>query len=96
MNVTLDPAQAGLASTEIVRLTGFNGFTMIVLLALTEGQGPVVVSTRIAEPLKPAGGVQVALRSLAEGLNVPPPDELQLPPVALPPTDPPKAVEVCP
>lgn len=96
MKVTLDPAQTGLVSVEIVRLTGFKGFTMIVLLALAEEQGPVVVSTRVAVPLKPAGGVQVALRSLAEGLNVPPAEELQLPPMALPPTDPPKAAEVCP
>lgn len=58
-------------------------------MAGAHGAIPVVVSVSVAVPEKAAGGVQVALGEVADGLNVPPALELQVTPVA----DPPKAPE---
>ena len=72
--------------------------TVTVRFILTAGQGaiPVVVSVSVALPLYPAGGVQVAFRVFAFGLNVPPAELVQSPPVADPPMTPPSAVLVPP
>jgi hypothetical protein len=73
------------------------GFTTIVLLEVVVPQGPpLVVSTKVAVPEYAGGGVQVAFKSVALGLNVPPAVVLQVPPVAPPPTEPPKFAEVPP
>jgi hypothetical protein len=73
------------------------GFTTIVLLKVVVPQEPpLVVSTRVAVPEYAGGGVQVAFRSVALGLNVPPAVVLQVPSVAPPPTEPPKFAEVPP
>lgn len=72
--------------------------TVTVLLADAEEQGaiPVVVSTNVAVPLNPAIGVHVALSVLASGLKVPPEVVLHAPPVAPPPTEPPRPMVVPP
>ena len=57
---------------------------------------PLLVKVKVAVPLNPAGGVQVAFKLVALGLKVPPAFEDQVPPVAEPPTLPPKAAEVPP
>lgn len=74
------------------------GTTTTFLLAATDEQGfiPVVVSVKVAVPLYPAGGVHVAFRVFASGLNAPPCGLLHVPPVALPPTEPPNKPVVPP
>jgi hypothetical protein len=57
---------------------------------------PLVVRVSVAVPVYAGGGVHVALRVVAVGLNVPPAGVDHVPPVALPPTDPPRAVVVPP
>jgi hypothetical protein len=72
------------------------GFTVTFLLAVAVPQDPPeVVKVSVAEPLYPAGGVQVAFRFVAEGLKVPPALLVHVPPVA-PPTEPPSAAVVPP
>ena len=56
----------------------------------------MVLSVNVAVPLNPTGGVQVAFKVLALGLNVPPALVLQVPPVAAPPIEPFRAVVVPP
>lgn len=71
------------------------GLTTIVLEAVLTQDPPVVVSVKVAIPVYPAGGVQVAFKFDALGLNVPPmPPSDHTPPVADPPTLPPKGAEV--
>ena len=58
---------------------------------------PEVVKVKVAVPLYPDGGVQVAFKVAASGLNVPPtPPSDQVPLVAEPPTEPPNGEEVPP
>ena len=66
------------------------GLTVTILVSVTAAQGaiPVLVSVRVAVPLNPGGGVQVALRVLASGENVPPDGVDQVAPVADPPVIP--------
>ena len=73
------------------------GFTVIVFDAEADPQEPPdVVSARVAVPEYPAGGVHVAFKSLAFGLKVPPASVDHVPPVALPPIEPPRAAVVPP
>jgi hypothetical protein len=73
------------------------GVTTWVLLAVVVPQGPpLVVSTNVAVPLYPAGGVHVAFRLVAEGVKVPAALVDHVPPVAEPPTLPPNGSEVPP
>ena len=55
-----------------------------------------MVKVRVAVPENAAGGVQVAFKSFGFGINVPPDGVDHVPPVALPPTEPPKATVVPP
>jgi hypothetical protein len=57
------------------------------------GAIPVVVSVRTAVPVNEPGGVQMAFKVLAFGLNVPPAGVVQVPPEADPPTMPVSDVE---
>jgi hypothetical protein len=57
---------------------------------------PFVVSVRVAVPKYAKGGVHVALRVVAFGIKVPPAGVDQVPPIAEPPTVPPKGEEVPP
>jgi hypothetical protein len=61
-----------------------------------QGLPPLVVNVNVANPENPAGGVQVAFKVVALGLNVPPAGLDQVPPVAEPPTEPPNGAEVPP
>jgi hypothetical protein len=71
--------------------------TVIVFESVAGPQEPpLVVRVRVAVPLYPAGGVQVASRSVSDGEKVPPAGVDQVPPVAEPPTEPPRAAEVPP
>ena len=73
------------------------GFTTWVLLAVAEPHDPpLLVSVSVAVPLKPAGGDQVAFKVVAFGLKVPPDAVDHVPPVADPPTMPPRGEEVPP
>ena len=63
-------------------------------VAGTQGAIPVVVNVNIAVPLKLAGGVQVAFKSVAVGVKVPPAGVDHIPPVADPPIAPDKAMVV--
>lgn len=74
------------------------GLTIISTLSETEAHGaiPVVVSMRVAVPLKPAGGVHVAFNVFALGVKVPPAGVLHVPPVAAPPILPDNALVVPP
>lgn len=74
------------------------GFTITVFEAVAEVQGlpPVEVNSKVAVPLNPAGGVQVAFNVLALGLKEPPEVVDHVPPVADPPTEPPNAEVVPP
>lgn len=68
--------------------------TLIVLLAVVvPHEPPLVVSTSVAVPVQLRSGVQVAFSVVALGVNVPPADVDHVPPVALPPTDPPSAAD---
>lgn len=51
---------------------------------------------RVAVPEKLAGGVHLAFKSVGDGVNIPPAEEVQVPPVALPPTKPPRGSEMLP
>jgi hypothetical protein len=68
------------------------GLTVIFIVDVTAEQGamPVVVRVSTAVPEKTDGGVQVAFKVLALGVNVPPAGVVHVPPVAAPPTDPDK------
>jgi hypothetical protein len=81
-----------------LRLIVLVGVTIIFTVDVTAAQGlmPVLVNVKVEVPLYPAGGVHVAVKVLALGLNVPPADEDHVPPVAEPPTVPDKAVVVPP
>ena len=70
-------------------------FTVIVTIEVTAVQVPVpvAVNVRIAEPVNAPGGVQVAVKVLASGVNVPPAGVLHVPPVAVPPTLPARTAE---
>lgn len=57
---------------------------------------PVVVSVNVAVPLYPTGGIHIAFKVVKLGLKVPPTGVDQVPPVAEPPTLPPKAAVVPP
>lgn len=57
---------------------------------------PDEVNVRVAVPVYPAGGVQVAFNVVALGENVPPADDVQVPLVAGALTLPPKAAETPP
>ena len=57
---------------------------------------PDVVKISVAVPEYPAGGVHVAFKLVAFGLKVPPAVVDHIPPVALPPTEPPNAPDVHP
>ena len=67
------------------------GETLIVLVALTAGHGPVgsfVVNVKVTVPVKFAAGVYVTVCGLAVCavlLNVPPPDVIDHAPVVAPP-----------
>lgn len=69
-------------------------FDAVVVLQLP----PVVVKIKVAVPVKPTGGVQVAVFGVLPELlaNVPPEVVDQVAPVALPPKDPPKPTVVVP
>jgi hypothetical protein len=72
--------------------------TVTVLLADISEQGdePEVVSVRVATPLNPAGGVQLAFTFDALGENMPPAGVLHVTVVAPPPNEPPSAAVVPP
>jgi hypothetical protein len=73
------------------------GLTVIVFDAEAVPQElPDVVSASVAVPEYPAGGVHVAFKSFAFGVNVPPANVDHVPPVALPPTEPPSGAVVPP
>jgi hypothetical protein len=73
------------------------GVTTIVFDAVVVPQDPPeVVKVRVAVPEYPAGGVHVAFRLVAFGANVPPVGVDHVPPVALPPTEPPNAPDAHP
>jgi hypothetical protein len=57
---------------------------------------PEVVKISVAVPEYPGAGVQVAFKVVAFGLKVPPAVVDQIPPVAEPPTEPPKGADVPP
>ena len=80
-----------------VLITG-GAFTRIVFEAVVAGGQvpPVGVSTKVAVPEKPAGAVHVAFKVFASGLKEPPAVVDQVPPVAVPETDPPKGADVPP
>ena len=77
-------------------MTGSSSTTIVFVSDVRLQTPPVVVKVRIAVPKKAAGGVQVAFRVVADGLKVPPEVVDQIPPVAPPPTEPPKAIDVLP
>lgn len=70
--------------------------TVLVSAAAAQGFIPVVDKVSVATPLKLGGGVHVAFKVVASRLKVPPVGVLQIPPVALAPTDPPRPVVVPP
>ena len=73
------------------------GLTTIVLLAkVVPHEPPLDVRVKVAVPLYPPGGVQIAFKFVALGANVPPVGEDHVPPVAPPPTEPPKTAELLP
>src|SRR4030095_5114773 len=75
------------------------GSTNIVLVTVAVPHAPpLLVSVRVAVPLKLAGGVHVGLLDeFASGENVPPaPPSDQLAPVAVPPNEPPIGAEIPP
>lgn len=74
------------------------GKTVIFTVEATAAHGfiPVVVKVRIALPLKPGGGVQVAVKVVALGVKTPPAGEDQIAPVAEPPIAPDNAFVVPP
>jgi hypothetical protein len=73
------------------------GLTNTFLVAkVVPHEPPLVVSVNVAVPVYAGGGVHVALRVVAVGLKVPPAGVDHVPPVALPPTDPPRAAVVPP
>jgi hypothetical protein len=95
-----DAANDWMALTQIVALEGViviapvAPVTSCVLEAVTAPQDPpLVVSVRVAVPVNPTGGVHVAFNVVAPGVNVPPDGVDQVPPVAEPPTEPPKGAE---
>ena len=57
---------------------------------------PLVVNVNVAVPLYAPGGVHVAFRLVAAGVNVPPAGVDHVPPVAEPPTDPTRAADMPP
>jgi hypothetical protein len=73
------------------------GFTVTSLLAeVVPQEPPLVVNVSVAVPENPAGGVHVAFKVVAFGLNVPPAGVDHVPPVAPPPTEAPRATVVPP
>jgi hypothetical protein len=85
------------AGSETVISIAGKGLTIMVLPADTGVHvPPVVVNVRVARPLYPAGGVQVAFKSVAAGVKVPPSVVDHIPPVAEPPVLPPSGAEVPP
>ena len=68
--------------------------TVISTVDVTAGHGdmPVVVSVRVAVPVKPMDGVQVAFKSVTLE-NVPGAGVDHIPPVADPPTEPDNVTE---
>ena len=66
------------------------GVTLITTSDVTARHGaiPVVVSVKVAAPVNPGGGDQVAFSVLVFGLKVPPTLLVHIPPVADPPITP--------
>ena len=94
-----------LVRTVLIHKVGVDEATETVLFAVTvivfdaeavPQELPVVVNIKVAVPEYPPGGVQVAFKSFAFGLNVPPASVDHVPPVALPPIEPPRATVVPP
>jgi hypothetical protein len=75
---------------------GFEFTTIVLLAEAVPQEPPVVVSVKVAVPVKAAGGVHVAFNVVALGLKVPPAGVDHIPPVATPPTEPFNAAEVPP
>ena len=99
VNVTASPPVEHILVDEALMLTEGTkvGLTVRVLEADPVPQEPpLVVRVKVAVPLNVEGGVYVAFKVVAFGLNVPPTSEDQVPPVAPPPTEPPKAADVVP
>jgi hypothetical protein len=71
------------------------GRTIISTVDVMAAHGfiPVVVNVRVAVPVNVEGGFHVAFRVFALGENVPPTGEVHVPPVADPPTDPPRITD---
>ena len=69
--------------------------TVIVFCAVAiPHEPPEVVKTKVAVPLKPTGGDQVVFKFVLPELKVPPAVVDHVPPVAEPPTEPPKTADV--
>lgn len=97
----LETLKLSITPSQTLTLAGINtvagaGCTTCVLLDAIGVHPPTVVKVNVAVPLYPNGGVQVAFRSLAEGLKVPAASLLHKPPVALVTLPPRGAVAVLP
>lgn len=103
LEVALDVKLRGLPehmeATEADAVTAVGvGLTKSVLEAAAVPQlPPEVVRVSVTVPVNDEAGVYVAFSVVAFGLKEPPaPPSLHVPPVAEPPTEPPKAAEDCP
>ena len=87
-------ATAGCVRATIWQLASTN---RVFEAAIVPHEPPLVVRVNVAVPVKVEGGVQVAFTVVASGLKVPPGTlDDHVPPVAVPPTEPPNGADTPP